>query len=214
MINMDMVGRLSADNKLTIFGTGTSPAWKDLVVNYGKEFNFEVVQKPEGFGPSDHSSFYGAKIPVLHFFTGTHSDYHRPSDDWEKINLPGLSRVTDMVERVVVDTAKNPERPQYTEVAGRANVPRGGDRPYFGSIPDFGSEVPGYALGGVAPGSPAEKGGLKAGDRIVQIGTQKIDNLEDFDLALRKYSAGDTIDVTVVRGTEKVTSKVTLDKPR
>lgn len=213
MINMDMVGRLK-NEKLTIFGTGTSPVWLALVERLGKEHGFQLIPKKEGFGPSDHSSFYSRQIPVLHFFTGNHDDYHRPSDDWEKINVPGLQRVTDMIESLVLETAKNPERPKYVSVAGSATIAREGSRPYFGSIPDFGSDLPGYSLAGVAPGSPAEKGGLKAADRIIQIGTQKIDNLDDFDLALRKFTPGDTADVTVIRGSEKVTVKVTLDKPR
>lgn len=214
MLNMDMVGRLK-DEKLTVFGTGTSPQWDKMLEPLGKEFGFQVVSKPEGFGPSDHSSFYSKKIPVLHFFTGTHSDYHRPSDDWEKINIPGTERVVDLVEAIAVQVAEAPERPAYAEVKGTAQISeRQGARPYFGSIPDFGVELPGYALGGVAPGSPADKGGLKAGDRIVQLGMVKVENLEDFDLALRRFSPGDSVDVTVQRGQEKVTVKVTLEKPR
>ena len=111
MVNMDMVGRLKEDNKLTIFGNGTSPVWDPLLNKYGKEFGFTLTLKPQGFGPSDHSSFYGKQIPVLHFFTGTHTDYHRPSDDWEKINIAGEQRITDMIEKLVVDVlAANPEQ--------------------------------------------------------------------------------------------------------
>jgi len=107
------------------------------------------------------------------------------------------------------------ERPKYVAVQGTAQIgERAGSRPYFGSVPDFGTEKPGYALAGVVPGGPAEKGGLKAGDRIVLLGTNKIENLSDFDLALRKFSAGDTVEVTVMRGEEKSTLKVVLDKPR
>ena len=211
MLNMDMVGRL-LDEKLTIFGTGTATEWKDLIEKTNQ--GFQVVSKPEGYGPSDHSSFYKKKVPVLHFFTGTHSDYHRPGDDWEKINIAGVQRVTDMIEQITLAVAQNPKRPEYLEVKGSAQIERGGNRPYFGSIPDFGTDKPGYALGGVASGSPADKGGLKSGDLIIQLGAAKIENLEDFDLALRRFSAGDTVDVTVMRGTEKVTLKVTLEKPR
>lgn len=213
MINMDMVGRL-LDDKLTVFGTGTSPGFKDLVEKLGKEASFTVISKPEGFGPSDHSSFYKMKIPVLHLFTGTHTDYHRPGDDWEKVNFPGMQRITDLIERLTNDVLNGPERPAYVAVQGQAQIERSGSRPYFGSIPDFGTDKPGYALGGVAGGSPAEKAGLKAGDRIIALGMTKIENLEDFDLALRRFSAGDTIDVTVMRGNDKVTVKLTLDKPR
>lgn len=213
MINMDMVGRLK-DDKLTIFGTGTAPRWNGLLDELGKEYGFTVTKKPDGFGPSDQSSFYGKKIPVLHFFTGTHSDYHRPGDDWEKINSVGMRRVVDMMERTILDTAKTVDRPKYVAVKSSTTGNRGGNRPYFGSIPDFGQETPGYPLMGVSPDSPADKAGLKSGDVIVAIDKKKIGNLSDFDLALRKYKAGDTIAVTVLRGKDKKTLEVTLDKPR
>jgi hypothetical protein len=215
MVNMDMVGRLQND-KLTIFGAGTSPIWNDMLVKLGKAGHFDLSLKPEGMGPSDHQSFFMKQIPVLHFFTGTHGDYHRPSDDWEKINIPGTERVVEFVEKLVLELANLPERPQYIAVKGTADISDrpASSRPYFGSVPDFGVEKPGYALSGVAPGGPAEKGGLKAGDRIVQIGQHKIESLADFDVALRKFSPGDTVDVAVMRGEERVVLKVVLDKPR
>ncbi|MFN0051599.1 MAG: M20/M25/M40 family metallo-hydrolase [Planctomycetales bacterium] len=214
MINMDMVGRLK-DDKLTVFGTGTSTVWEGLLHPLEKEQALQLSFKPEGFGPSDHSSFYAKQIPVLHFFTGTHSDYHRPSDDWDKINVPGAERIVNLIEKLLLQVVQLPERPPYLEVKGSAQISaREGARPYFGSIPDFGIELPGYSLSGVAPDSPADKGGLKAGDRIVQLGMVKIENLEDFDLALRRFSPGDTVEVTVMRRDDKVTLKVILDKPR
>lgn len=213
MINMDMVGRLK-DDKLTVFGSGTAPRWDALIDRLGKEYGFKITKKPDGFGPSDHSSFYGKKIPVLHFFTGTHSDYHRPGDDWEKINPRGMRRVVNMIADVILDTSTQTERPKYVAVKSSGNHMRSGSRPYFGSIPDFANETPGYALMGVSPGSPADKGGLKAGDVIVEIDKKKIGNLSDFDLALRKFKGGDTIKVVVQRGKEKVQFEVILDKPR
>jgi hypothetical protein len=211
---MDMVGRLR-DDKLTVFGVGTSPIWDEMLKRLGKEGHFELSLKPEGMGPSDHQSFFMKQIPVLHFFTGNHGDYHRPSDDWEKINIPGTERVVELVEKITAELARLPERPQYIAVKGTAQInERAGSRPYFGSVPDFGADKPGYALSGVVPGGPAEMGGLKAGDRIVQLGTHKIENLEDFDLALRKFSPGETVEVVVMRGDERVTHKVVLDKPR
>jgi len=215
MINMDMVGRLQND-KLTIFGAGTSPIWNDTLTRLGKAGNFELSLKPEGMGPSDHQSFFLKKIPVLHFFTGTHGDYHRPSDDWDKINIPGTERIVELIEKLVIELAEMPERPQYIAVQGTADISDRpvGSRPYFGSIPDFGTDKPGYSLSEVAPGGPAEKGGLKAGDRIVQLGQHKIENLADFDAALRKFSPGESVDVAVMRGQERVVLKVVLDKPR
>jgi hypothetical protein len=213
MINLDMVGRLSND-KLTVFGVGTSDRWKGLVAPSVTAHHLQLIAKPEGFGPSDQSSFYAKKIPVLHFFTGTHSDYHRPTDDWEKINISGMARVVDVIEEVVAATAEAPTRPPYLEVKGRADVARTESRPYFGSIPDFSTEEAGYAISGVAPGGPADKGGLKGGDRIVEFGNRKITGLDDFDLALRKFAPGDEVSVVVLRGGKNVKLKVMLGKPK
>ena len=213
MFNMDMVGRLRED-KLTVFGVGTSPTFKDDITRMGKAAEFKLSLKPEGFGPSDQSSFYAKKIPVLHFFTNTHSDYHRPGDDWEKINFEGIQRIANLFRDVVIHTAEVQKRPEYLEVASNADVERQGSRPYFGSIPDFSGEGEGYAISGVSPESPAAKGGLQGGDRIVQFGESKVSNLNDFDLALRNYSAGDEVDVTVLRDGQRVKLKVKLAKPR
>jgi Peptidase family M28/PDZ domain/PA domain len=213
MINLDMVGRLK-DDKLTVYGIGTAPHWEKLLKKYAPQHQLHLILKPEGFGPSDQSSFYGKKIPVLHFFTGTHPDYHRPTDKWPKINITGMDRVVDLVEQIVADTDESPTPPKYVEVKGNARVERQGNRPYFGSIPDFGSEAKGYAIQGVTPGSPSDKGGLKGGDIIIELGGRKITGLDDFDLALRRYQAGDTIDVTATRAGNPVKLKVTLGVPR
>ncbi|MBS0263522.1 MAG: M20/M25/M40 family metallo-hydrolase [Planctomycetes bacterium] len=217
MLNMDMVGRLR-DDKLTIFGVGTSPVWEGMINRLAKDDHFELSLKPEGMGPSDHQSFFMKQVPVLHFFTGTHGDYHRPSDDWDKINIPGAERIVNLVEKIAVDVATLPERPEYIAVKGTAQIEErrgeGSSRPYFGSVPDFGGNKPGYLLGGVAPGGPAEKAGLKAGDRIIQLGKSQVENLADFDTALRAFSAGQTVEVVVMRGDERVTVKVLLEKPR
>jgi hypothetical protein len=213
MINLDMVGRLK-DDKLTVYGIGTAPHWEKLLKKYAPTHQLHLILKPEGFGPSDQSSFYGKKIPVLHFFTGTHPDYHRPTDKWPKINITGMDRVVDLVEQIVADTDENPTPPQYVEVKGNARVERQGNRPYFGSIPDFGSEVKGYAIQGVTAGSPADKGGLKGGDIIIELGDRKITGLDDFDLALRRFQAGETINVTATRAGNPVKLKVTLGTPK
>ncbi|MFN0199171.1 MAG: M20/M25/M40 family metallo-hydrolase, partial [Planctomycetaceae bacterium] len=213
MFNMDMVGRME-EGKLQVFGTGTSKRWDDALISLGEKYMFTLTKKPEGFGPSDHSSFYVKKIPVLHFFTGTHTDYHRPSDDWEKINLPDMDRVVSLLEELVVATANTAERPDYVEVQTPVTLGRGGNRPYFGSIPDFGNEEPGYAISGTAPNSPAAKAGIENGDLIVKLGPHKITGLDDFDLALRKFSAGDVVDVLIKRKGTELTLQVTLGKPK
>ncbi len=213
MFNMDMVGRLNED-KLIVFGTGTSSRWEKELKELNADRKFELTFKPEGFGPSDHSSFYGKKIPVLHYFTGNHPDYHRPSDDWDKLNIDGIRRVVDFLQAMVLQTAANPDRPDYIEVKGTAQVGRSGNRPYVGTIPDFSSEESGYSISGAAGGSPADKGGMKGGDRIVKIGPHKVTGLDDFDLALRKFQAGDSVDFVVIREGKEVTLKITLEPPR
>jgi hypothetical protein len=213
MYNMDMVGRLR-ENKLIIFGVGTAPTFKADVTRLGEALEFKLSLKPEGFGPSDQSSFYAKKIPVLHFFTGTHSDYHRPGDDWEKLNVNGINRVVELVQDVIIHTAETQKPPEYLAVTGRAALQRSGSRPYFGSIPDFGSDKDGYAISGVAPKSPAKKAGLLGGDHLIQFGKHKITDLNDFDLALRNFGAGDEVEVTVMRDGQKVKLKVTLARPK
>ncbi|HVX13991.1 MAG TPA: M20/M25/M40 family metallo-hydrolase [Pirellulales bacterium] len=212
MLNMDMVGRLN-DDKLVIQGVDTATEFNPLIDELAERYGFKVTKQPGGFGPSDHSSFYPHKIPVMHFFTGTHGDYHRPSDDYDKINLPGMRRVADMVADAVASIAAGDERPHY-QATKEKRQGRGGDRPYFGSIPDFASDEPGYHLGGVSADSPADKGGLKAGDAIIKLGEYKIGNLEDFDGALRKYKAGDKVPVVVKRDGQEVTLQVVLDPAR
>ena len=213
MLNLDMVGRM-VDDKLIVHGTGTATEFEPLVDRLAKQFGFQITKKPGGFGPSDHSSFYAKKVPVLFFFTGSHKDYHRPSDDFDKLNISGMRRVGELVADLAVALAEAPERPHYQESGEQENLGGGGDRPYFGSIPDFAQDQPGYALTGVTKGGPAERAGLKAGDIIVEFGTSKIGNLEDFDSALRKYKAGDRVPVVVKRGKEQVKLEVTLDPPR
>jgi hypothetical protein len=214
MINLDMVGRLK-DEKLIVHGTGTAEEFDALVDRLGKEHHFSISKKPGGFGPSDHSSFYAAKVPVLFFFTGSHNDYHRPSDDFEKLNIAGMRRVGDLVADAATALAEADSRPTYHKVQDLGDMIRsGGDRPYFGSIPDFAQDQPGYALTGVSKDGPAERAGLKAGDIIVRFGDSKIGNLEDFDSALRKYKAGDKVPVVVKRAGDELTLEVTLDPPR
>jgi S1-C subfamily serine protease len=175
--------------------------------------SFEVAKEPGGFGPSDHSSFYARKIPVLHLFTGSHSDYHRPTDTADKINYEGMVRITQLVADVVRELATAPERPAYIEVASKMFA-RGGDRPYFGSIPDFGKPGKGYAITGVTKDSPAARGGLQGGDVIVRLGDSAVAGLEDFDSALRKHKAGETIPVVVLRDGAEVPLEVVLDPPK
>ena len=214
MVNMDMVGRMT-DNKLIITGTGTSPVWNPLIDRLNENYKFEVTRQPEGTGPSDHQSFYLKEIPVLHIFTGLHDNYHRPSDDFERVNLSDMDRIVDMVFHIVEDLDLADKRPTFTKADKKRNVAGGGgDRPYFGSIPDFADTVDGLPLSGVSPGGPADKGGIKPGDVVVMFGKYKIGGIEDFDSALRKFKEGDKVKVTVLRDKKKVALTVTLEAPR
>ena len=213
MLNMDMVGRLN-ENKLIIQGVDTSPQFGPLVDEFNERYGFAITRQMGGFGPSDHSSFYGKQIPVMHFYTGTHADYHRPSDDADKLNVPGMRQIGEMVAGVAGRIAQAEARPEFVNVAAQAQPGGGGDRPYFGSIPDFAQDKPGYALMGVTQDGPAAKAGLQAGDIIIKLGESNIGNLEDFDSALRKHKAGEVVPVVVQRGEQELTFDVTLDPPR
>jgi hypothetical protein len=212
MVNLDMVGRLT-DDKLIVYGTGTGTGFDALTDRLVAAHGFDLTKEPGGFGPSDHASFYAKKIPVFHLFTGSHADYHRPTDTAEKINYEGLARLADLVTDLVRELARAPERPAYIEVAS-PQFARGGDRPYFGSIPDFGKPGGGYAISGVSKESPAARGGLQGGDLIVRLGESAVTNLDDFDSALRKHKGGETVPVVVMRAGAEVTLEVTLDPPR
>jgi hypothetical protein len=214
MLNLDMVGRLE-DNKLIVSGTGTAAEFDAWVDKLNEMHAFDISKSEGGFGPSDHTSFYAEKIPVLHFFSGLHADYHKPSDDFEHLNVEGMRRIAQFVSEMAWQIATAENRPAYVAV-GREQVAAGpaGDRPYFGSIPQFPDPGDGYALSGVAPESPAARGGLQAGDKIVRLGDYKVGNLEDFDGALRKYNAGDRVEVEILRGGNTLTAEVTLDPPK
>lgn len=215
MINMDMIGRLSG-RKLIVYGVGTSPEFEKLVTARNADSSFALKLNKDGFGPSDHSSFYGKKIPVFHFFTDLHSDYHRPSDDWQLINADGEQNVLELIAGVADDLANGSERPTYVQ----AEPPRpmgGGDgrsgsRAYSGTIPDFGEQAEGMKLAGVREGSPAAKAGLQAGDVIVKFGKVDIKNLYDYTYALGEYKPGDEVSVVVKRGSETLTFPLKLER--
>lgn len=209
MINMDMIGRLNDKNDLIVYGTGTSSKWKNILDDKN-DYDFNLTFNDEGFGPSDHSSFYGKKVPVLFFFTGTHSDYHKPSDDADKINAKGQEKVLKYVYDVALTIDNMPVKPDYISVEKKDTGKMMGSRVYVGTVPDFAGEVDGYKLGGVTDGSPAAKAGLQAGDIIIQFGEKKISNIYDFTYALGNYVPGDKVDVKVKRGDNVLTLEIEL----
>jgi len=208
MINMDMIGRLK-DSSLIVYGTGTSSNWKEIL-NKDNVYGFKLTFNDEGFGPSDHSSFYGKKIPVLFFFTGTHEDYHKPSDDADKINFDGEREVLEYVYNVAMDVDENPERPDYLLVEKKESGEMFTRKVYVGTVPDFAGNVDGYKISGVSEGGPAQIAGLQGGDIIISFGGKKISNIYDFTYALSDFVPGDVVDVIVKRGNEEITFKVKL----
>lgn len=211
MINMDMIGRLN-ENRLAVYGTGTSPKWKSLLNKLNSDSSFKLNFIEGGFGPSDHSSFYSKNIPVLFFFTGTHQDYHKPSDDIDKINFPGMEKVLKLISGVLDDLTTNPEKIEFTKVQGES--PQQGRRMsfrvYVGTIPDYSEQVEGFKIAGVNDGSPAEKAGLQAGDIIIKFGDKPVKNVYDYMYAMQGYKPGDEVEVIVLRKGQEVKTTVKL----
>ncbi len=205
MINLDMVGRLRSNN-LTVYGTGTGNSFDQLLDPLGGRHELNLKKQPSGFGPSDHTSFCRKSIPVLFFITGFHSDLHKPTDDVEKINVPGMRRVCQLVSEVAVELADSAERPEFKTVPSG----RRGKRTYLGVMPGSEQTGDGFAVGDVLKNGPAEKAGLKKGDIIVQVGDTKISGLQDLMTNLQKRKGGDRVKVKVRRGSEEVTLEVTL----
>jgi hypothetical protein len=214
MVNLDMVGRLN-ENKLIVYGTGTSSGFDGLIDELNKKYLFELKKDPSGDGPSDHQTFYRKNIPVLHFFTGSHSDYHRPTDDVERINVAGMRRVAELVADVVEHLASAAERPNYLVVKSRTAIHSGDQpRPSLGTMPDYGANVEGCRLEFVRQDGPADRAGIRAGDIITQLGDNKIGSVEDYDSALRKFRPGDTIKILVRRDDKSIEVEATLGRPR
>jgi hypothetical protein len=212
MINLDMVGRLKND-RVTVFGMRTAASLGDIVSTHALPLGLQINQA-DGVGPSDHVSFYSKKIPVLHFFTGTHGDYHRPSDTWEKLNIEGMAKISDLVMASVLAIANSKERLNFVSLPSR---PPGGDpgagrgfNVYLGVVPDYGADADGVLLAGVAPGSPAAAAGFQEGDVIVQVSDKKIHNIEDLTDMLRARKAGDRVDIVVRRKDQSITLSTTL----
>ncbi len=214
MINMDMIGRIK-DDKVYIGGMGTGSTFKSVLEQAQKDAPFKIEYSAGGYASSDHTSFVAKKIPVLFFFSGLHSDYHKPSDTWDKINAPSAARLLDLVGNVAVQLANGDQAPAFQVVAEEKPATGGGGGgygPYFGSIPDFGQNENGVKFSDVKPNSPAAKAGFKPGDVLVQFGDKPIKNLYDFTDALRRSKVGDLVDVTVMRDGKPVTAKVTLEQ--
>jgi membrane-associated protease RseP (regulator of RpoE activity) len=218
MINMDMIGRLH-DGKVYVGGTGTGSTFKPIVEKASKDAGLQDdVSEVGGYGASDHTSFTAKGIPTLFFFSGLHSDYHKPSDTWDKINTPAAVQVLQEVAEISTTLADAAERPMFVRVQppahseNAAGGPSSGYGPYFGSIPDFGGPPKGVRFSDVHDGSPAAKAGFKPGDVMIEFDGKKIDNLYDFTYALRAHKPGDTVTVKVLRDNKPIEAQVLLTK--
>jgi hypothetical protein len=215
MINMDMVGRLR-DDRLMLMGVGTAAEFPGLVENVNRATErFQIRTSSDGYGPSDHSSFYKRQIPVLMLFTGAHADYHKPSDTADKINGAGLTRIAAFA-RALVDSLDARPRVRYQRAAADSSVGRiaggGGYGAYLGTIPDYMQTEGGVLLSGVRAGGPAEKAGIREGDVIVEFDGVRIDNIYDYTFALRSRKPGQAVRITVKRGAEEPEFVATLGR--
>jgi hypothetical protein len=215
MFNMDMVGRMRA-NHLSVLGTESAAEWAELVPPACDRARLDCTTGGDGYGPSDHISFYTANVPVLFFFTGAHDDYHKPSDDADKILASGGAEIAGLVADLA--TQVDNHEAKLTFKASPAPDSGGDVRSYgasLGTIPDYTADPKdqsGVLLAGVRPGGPADQAGIKKGDRLVKIGSHDVHNVEDFMFVLRNSKPGDTTTATVVRDGKQVDVKVTFGK--
>jgi aminopeptidase YwaD len=219
MLNLDMVGRV-VDDAVTIFGFGTAAEWDHVVdgANAAMADPLRIAKAPDGYGPSDHASFYGQGVPVLHVFSNTHEDYHRPSDDWEKVNADGLERVVELTARIASRlgaggderVALTPIRQERPAPAAQSSSSSSGYGPYLGTIPDMTPRDFGLRLTGVREGSPAAEAGLRPGDVVVAFDGNPVADIYAYTYALQAKQAGDVVEIVVERDGERVTVTATL----
>jgi TolB protein len=214
MVNLDMVGQLR-DDQLVALGADSAPEWRSAIDPAAAAAQLKVTPRGDGYGPSDQTSFYAKRIPVLHLFTGAHERYHTPDDRAETLNYPGAARVVDFTSRIVETLARGEVTPTYARVAS-APAMEGDSRgygAYLGTIPDYramDSQSGGVLLADVRAGGPADQAGIRGGDRIVEMAGTKIQNLYDMSYALQDHRPGETIDVAVIRSGERKTLRATL----
>jgi hypothetical protein len=214
MLNLDMVGRLR-ENQLTVLGAKTATEWQTLVSGACDRARIECSLSGDGYGPSDQTSFYAAGVPVLHFFTGSHSDYHKPTDTADKVNAAGAGQIAQLVADVARAVTELPKALTYQQVAPEA--PKGDLRSFnasLGTIPDYAGppEGGGVLLAGVRPGSGAEKAGLKRGDILIGLGKTELKSLHDFMFVLNGSKPGQTLTARIKRDGKVMELPVTFDE--
>jgi hypothetical protein len=208
-LNLDMVGRLR--DRLTIQGSGSSPIWDGLVARANAPLALPVLLQPDSYLPTDSTSFHLKGIPVLSFFTGGHAEYHTPRDTADTLNYPGLASVAELVASVTAEVAEETELPERLAPAKPEVLePRAGLRAYLGTIPSYGeSETGGVTLSGVAPGGPAERAGVRGGDRILELAGHAIENIYDYTYALDAVTIGKPVPIVVEREGKRLTLTIT-----
>ncbi|MGH1362244.1 MAG: M28 family peptidase [Calditrichia bacterium] len=211
MINLDMIGRME-QGKIILNGTGTASEWPAMLDSLQNKYNFQMTRNKDGYGPSDYSSFYSKKLPVISLFTGLHDDYHRPGDDWDKINYAGMDSLTEFTHDIVSYIAMMAEKPTFIEAE---ESPRARSSMSFrvrmGTIPDYSDHPQGLRITGVKAGSPAENAGLAGGDIITAFGDLKIKNIYDYTFALGKFAPGDTVVIKVLREEKQIQFTAVLE---
>ena len=209
MINMDMVGRLKDSSRvLTVGGFGTSPQWSSLINLNPKKSSLIIKLDSSGTGPSDHTSFYRKDIPVLFFFTGLHTDYHKPSDDAEKINYAGEAMIINLINSIITSSGNLNQKLAFTKTREAPTTTSARFSVSLGVMPDYTFTGAGVRIDGVSEGRTAQKAGMKAGDIIVQLGDHTISSVEDYMQSLGKFKKGDNSKVKFKRGQEVIEAPV------
>ena len=206
MLNFDMIGRLNEDKAVVIGGTGTAAESEAMLDQLKSEHALKLSYSPEGFGASDHASFYAQDIPVFFISTGAHSDYHTPADTWDKINYEGMSEVIDFSEDLLLEMLNRDERLSFQEAGPKQRTTgRRGFKVTLGIMPDFtSSSTDGLGVGGVTKGGPADRAGMLKGDKIVGINGMPVGTIYDYMNRLKQLKAGERANVDVMRNGEKV----------
>lgn len=206
MINMDMVGRLNSENTLAVYGVGTSPIFKQTINANAGDLN--IVENESGVGPSDHTSFYLADIPVLHFFTGQHEDYHKPSDDTEKVNFEGMEIISNYIFSIITDLDSQKKLPFRKTKNESEVVPD--FKVTLGVVPDYLFNGKGMRIDGISEDRPAQKAGLQKGDVVVKMGQYEVTDMMSYMKSLSKFEKGQATVVQVERNGELMNVEVTF----
>lgn len=207
MINMDMIGRLEpSSKKLMVYGVGTAPEFVNMIA--GINSDLKVMTDSAGVGPSDQTSFYLKDIPVLHFFTGQHSDYHKPSDDADKVNIEGEKEVLEYIVKTIAEIEKLPKLKFLKTRSAKSDTPA--FKVTLGIMPDYMFSGVGVHVDGVTEGKPASKAGLQKGDVIVKLGDHTVKDMQSYMKALSMFKKGDTTTVKALRGNDLIEGEVTF----